>query len=50
MTPLVWVAVAYGIVTATLGLYTLGLRRRLRRSEAEARAQAGTADRLAQTR
>jgi uncharacterized membrane protein YhiD involved in acid resistance len=50
MMPLWWVALAYGVVAATLIAYTLGLRRRLRRYEAGARTQAGSAAGLTGTR
>lgn len=33
MTPTLWIAVGYGVVLATLVVYTVGLHRRLWRAE-----------------
>ena len=35
MNPATWIALAYGIVAATLLSYTIRLKRRLRRAESE---------------
>ncbi len=35
MTPVLWIALGYGLVAITLLLYTLALRRRLRRAQRE---------------
>lgn len=33
MTPVLWIALGYGLVAITLLLYTLALRRRIRRAQ-----------------
>lgn len=33
MTPVIWIALAYGVVAATLLTYTIRLKRRVRRAE-----------------